>query len=218
MNKKIKVILADRHTLVREGLRHVLASEAEIEVVGLVRDGPEAVNLAARLQPDVVVLTEARMSQALLTAVAAREVYASGDTLWRDGRRRWRRWRRGRRAKTQARPGRRALVDTAARMFPEPPRAGTRSWAEAVMLAVIKRTVRGAVGFVWPAAQGFAKGLRPPPRLGWLRPMGPGPGFSGPLAVCHSRCAPAGSPVEHFTHAALPSHDSGHERRKERAE
>ncbi|MFQ5858108.1 MAG: hypothetical protein ACE5LU_21090, partial [Anaerolineae bacterium] len=87
--------------------------------------------------------TETRMSQALLTAVAVREVYASGYGLWRDGRRRWRRWRRGRRAKAKARLSRRELVDMAARMFPEPPLAGPPSWAEAVMLAVIKRTVRG---------------------------------------------------------------------------
>lgn len=54
--RKIKVIVADRHSLVREGLRHVLISQAEIEVVGLAGDGPEAVDLAARLQPDVVIL------------------------------------------------------------------------------------------------------------------------------------------------------------------
>lgn len=87
--------------------------------------------------------TETRLSQALVTAVAVREGYASGYALWRDGRRRWRRWRRGRRAKAKARLSRRELVDMAARMFPEPPLAGSPPWAEAVMLAVIKRSVRG---------------------------------------------------------------------------
>jgi transposase len=87
--------------------------------------------------------TEARMSQVLLTAVAVREVYASGYALWRDGRRRWRRWRRGRRSKVKARPSRQELVALAGRMFPEPPLVGTPAWTEAVMLAVIKRSVRG---------------------------------------------------------------------------
>lgn len=87
--------------------------------------------------------TEARMSQALLTAVAVREVYASGYALWRDGRRRWRRWRRSRRSKAKAQPSRQELVDMATWMLSEPPLAGTPSWTEAMMLAVIKRSVRG---------------------------------------------------------------------------
>jgi hypothetical protein len=83
--------------------------------------------------------TEARMSQVLLTAVAVREVYASGNALWRDGRRRL----RGRRSKAKARPSRRELVALAGRMFPDPPAADAQSWAEALALGVIKRSVRG---------------------------------------------------------------------------
>lgn len=55
-DRKIRVIVVDQYTLVREGLRRIPASEADIEVVGLAGDGPEAVELAARLRPDVVVL------------------------------------------------------------------------------------------------------------------------------------------------------------------
>ncbi len=55
-DRKIRVIVVDRYTLVREGLRRILASEADIEVVGVAGDGPQALELTTRLRPDVVIL------------------------------------------------------------------------------------------------------------------------------------------------------------------
>jgi DNA-binding NarL/FixJ family response regulator len=52
----IRVLLADDHPVVREGLRGMLASEPDIEVVGEAGSGPEAVALAGRLRPDVVLM------------------------------------------------------------------------------------------------------------------------------------------------------------------
>lgn len=52
----IKVLVADDHTIVRTGIRHVLEAEAGFEVVGEASTGPEAWDLAAKLQPDVIVL------------------------------------------------------------------------------------------------------------------------------------------------------------------
>ena len=52
----IRVLLADDHPVVREGLRGMLAAEPDIEVVGEAASGPEAVALAARLHPDVVLM------------------------------------------------------------------------------------------------------------------------------------------------------------------
>ena len=46
----------DDHELVRKGVRSLLESEADIAVVGEAADGREAVAMAARLRPDVVVL------------------------------------------------------------------------------------------------------------------------------------------------------------------
>ena len=53
---RIRVLLVDDHTLVRQGLRCILDTDEEIEVVGEAGDGRSAVELSERLQPDVVVM------------------------------------------------------------------------------------------------------------------------------------------------------------------
>ena len=52
----IKIILADDHRLFREGLRALLEKEADFEVVGEAGNGRTALELAAELRPDVVVM------------------------------------------------------------------------------------------------------------------------------------------------------------------
>jgi DNA-binding NarL/FixJ family response regulator len=52
----IRVLLADDQSLVRTGFRLILSGEPGIEVVGEARDGEEAANLAAELQPDLVLM------------------------------------------------------------------------------------------------------------------------------------------------------------------
>jgi NarL family two-component system response regulator LiaR len=54
--EKISVILADDHDLVREGTRGLLEAEPDIEVIGEASDGEEAVELAAKLHPNVVLM------------------------------------------------------------------------------------------------------------------------------------------------------------------
>ena len=56
MTNTIRVLVADDHTIVRTGIRHILEGEAGFEVVGEAATGSEVVSLAAELQPDVVVL------------------------------------------------------------------------------------------------------------------------------------------------------------------
>ena len=54
--EKIKVLLADDHTVVRQGLRALLEAEPDITVVGEAETGRQALRLAFKLQPDVVVI------------------------------------------------------------------------------------------------------------------------------------------------------------------
>jgi len=52
----IKVILADDHQIMREGLRSVLEKEKDMEVVAEAKNGREAVELSQELSPDVIVM------------------------------------------------------------------------------------------------------------------------------------------------------------------
>jgi DNA-binding NarL/FixJ family response regulator len=54
--KKIRVLLADDHTLVRQGFRRMLEDDTEIAVVGEARTGLEAMELCKNLKPDIVVM------------------------------------------------------------------------------------------------------------------------------------------------------------------
>ncbi|HLB29062.1 MAG TPA: response regulator transcription factor [Dehalococcoidia bacterium] len=53
---KVRVLIADDHTILREGLRALLAPCDDIEVVGEAADGREAIAQVARLRPDVVLM------------------------------------------------------------------------------------------------------------------------------------------------------------------
>ena len=54
--KVIRVLLADDHPVVREGLRGMLAAEPDIDVVGEAGSGDEAVSLGGALRPDVILM------------------------------------------------------------------------------------------------------------------------------------------------------------------
>jgi two-component system, NarL family, response regulator NreC len=54
--KKISVLICDDHELFREGVKTILSSQSDIEVVGEAGDGKEAVNLAMRLNPKVILM------------------------------------------------------------------------------------------------------------------------------------------------------------------
>jgi NarL family two-component system response regulator YdfI len=56
MSQKLRILIADDHLIVREGLRLILESEDGFELVGEALDGLEAIELAATLQPDVVLM------------------------------------------------------------------------------------------------------------------------------------------------------------------
>jgi DNA-binding NarL/FixJ family response regulator len=52
----IKVLLADDHRLLIDGLRSLLAKRPDLEIVGVAKDGLEAVDLATRYRPDILLL------------------------------------------------------------------------------------------------------------------------------------------------------------------
>ena len=54
--KKIKILIADDHTIVRIGLRTLLSAEKDFEIVGEAKNGIEAVKIASKARPDVVIM------------------------------------------------------------------------------------------------------------------------------------------------------------------
>jgi DNA-binding NarL/FixJ family response regulator len=52
----IRILIADDHGVVAEGLKHVVESAGDMQVVAIVGDGREAVRVAKELQPDVVLM------------------------------------------------------------------------------------------------------------------------------------------------------------------
>ena len=79
MPLKTRILLADDHAMVRRGLRHVLDSEPDLEVVGEAGDGREAVQLALAGDVDLAILD---ISMPRLTGLqAARELRQRGSEL-----------------------------------------------------------------------------------------------------------------------------------------
>lgn len=73
---KIRVVLADDHAVVRAGLKAVLGGAKDIEVIGEAKTGREAVTLAERFKPDVIVMD---LSMPELDGTAAtKEIVAKG--------------------------------------------------------------------------------------------------------------------------------------------
>ncbi|MCC7195502.1 MAG: response regulator transcription factor [Gemmatimonadaceae bacterium] len=77
MGDLIRVMLVDDHAVVRAGLRAVLGEAKDIDVVGEARNGREAVALAERLKPDVIVM-DLSMDE-MDGATATKEIIASGS-------------------------------------------------------------------------------------------------------------------------------------------
>jgi two-component system response regulator NreC len=53
---RIRVLLADDHTILRDGIRALLVDQADIEVIGEAEDGLSTVKMVGKLKPDVVIM------------------------------------------------------------------------------------------------------------------------------------------------------------------
>ena len=85
LTKRIRVMLADDHPIMRDGLRDALQDEGDFEVVGSAGDGVEAVTMAQSLEPEVIVMellpdTRVLMLTASTTENAVVEAIAAGAT------------------------------------------------------------------------------------------------------------------------------------------
>ena len=56
MDNKLRIVLADDHTILREGLRSLLTADPDFEVVGEAQDGREAVRCVEKLEPDLLLM------------------------------------------------------------------------------------------------------------------------------------------------------------------
>ncbi|MBW2443722.1 MAG: response regulator transcription factor, partial [Deltaproteobacteria bacterium] len=56
MDKKVRIVLAEDHTILREGLRALLSADPKFEIVGEAADGRQAVRSVEKLGPDLVMM------------------------------------------------------------------------------------------------------------------------------------------------------------------
>jgi two-component system, NarL family, response regulator NreC len=75
--KKIRILLADDHTLIRGGLRLLAEQQPDLVVVGEAEDGRQAVAMAATLKPDVAVLD---IGMPNLNGIEAAKQITEGDS------------------------------------------------------------------------------------------------------------------------------------------
>jgi len=69
MTERIRILIADDHAVVRHGLRALIATEPDLELVGEAVDGMEAVEQTARLHPDVILMDMAMPRKTGLEAI-----------------------------------------------------------------------------------------------------------------------------------------------------
>lgn len=55
MDQKFQIVIAEDHTILREGLRSLLSSESDFEIVGEAEDGREAIRCVERLKPHLII-------------------------------------------------------------------------------------------------------------------------------------------------------------------
>ena len=75
--KKIRILLADDHTILRDGIRSIISSQEDMEIVAEADNGHEAVDLVRQIKPDVVLMD---IAMPLLNGILATEQIHRPDT------------------------------------------------------------------------------------------------------------------------------------------
>ncbi len=81
MNKTIRILLVDDHELVRQGLRHMLELEEDMEVVGDCANGEEAFSKMTKLHPDIVLMDAQMLGMNGIEVLQKIEEMGSSPTL-----------------------------------------------------------------------------------------------------------------------------------------
>jgi two-component system response regulator DegU len=77
-SEKIRLLIADDHTILRQGLRRILEEQHDMEVVGEAATGTDAVTLAEELHPDIVIMDISMPGQNGIES--ARQISMHGDS------------------------------------------------------------------------------------------------------------------------------------------
>jgi two-component system, NarL family, response regulator NreC len=56
MKRKIRIVLADDHALLRKGIRSILSERPEFRIIGEAKDGLDAIRLSKKLKPDMIIM------------------------------------------------------------------------------------------------------------------------------------------------------------------
>ena len=75
---KIKILIADDHSMIRQGLSKFLSDEPDMEVVGDANDGKTAIRLVKELHPDIVLMDISMPNLNGVEATRAIMAYSSG--------------------------------------------------------------------------------------------------------------------------------------------
>jgi len=78
-NARVRLVIADDHTIFRDGLRRLLESEPEFQVVGEAADGTEAIAMIQQVKPDILLLDLAMPKMPGLETL--RELSTSGSPV-----------------------------------------------------------------------------------------------------------------------------------------
>ena len=74
----VRILIADDHLIIRQGLRLILETEKDFELVAEAADGAEALSLSAELHPDVVLMDLRMPGMDGLTAIERMRVRTTG--------------------------------------------------------------------------------------------------------------------------------------------